>query len=148
MFQQNYEKLKDDLIALDKAIEKIVSKDQTKPLIVSHPVYDYFVRRYQLNIKSVHWEPDEVPDNSQLIELQRMLKEHPAKWMIWEGEPDPTSVEKLKSMGVGSVLFNPCGNVPEQGDFLSVMQQNVEKIKVIFLRTTMAQGCGLVRYCP
>jgi len=41
-------------------------------------------------------------------------------------------VERLKSMGVGSVVFDPCGNVPEQGDFFTVMQQNVENLKMVF----------------
>ena len=66
------------------------------------------------------------------IDLQRMLKEHPAKWMIWEGAPDPASVEKLKSMGINSLVFDPCGNIPHQGDFLSIMKQNVDNPKVVF----------------
>ena len=63
-------------------IMAIISKYPSQPLIVSHPVYDYFANRYKLNIKSVHWEPDEVPDGSQWIDMDGMLKEHPAKWMI------------------------------------------------------------------
>ncbi|MBW1743747.1 MAG: zinc ABC transporter substrate-binding protein [Deltaproteobacteria bacterium] len=109
-----------------------VSKNRSKPLIASHPVYDYFSRRYGLNIESVHWEPDEVPTDEQWIELQGILKDHPAAWMIWEGEPSPPSAAKLKSMGINSLVFDPCGNVPEQGDFLSVMQQNAENLKAAF----------------
>ena len=131
-FQRNYEKLKDDLILLDKEIKKAVSKDQTKPLIVSHPVYDYFARRYRLNIKNVHWEPDEYPNRSQWMELKSVLAGHQAKWMVWEGSPNPDTVERLKTMDVNSLVFNPCGNVPEQGDFLSVMKQNVNNLKAVF----------------
>ena len=130
--QQNYEKLKDDLIALDKSIERIVSKEQTKPLIVSHPVYDYFARRYQLNIKSVHWEPDETPNKSQWVELKSILTNHKSKWMIWEGNPNQNTVKQLKLLGVDSLVFDPCGNVPEQGDFLSVMKQNVNNLEAVF----------------
>ncbi|MCW9077857.1 MAG: hypothetical protein OQK74_01640, partial [Gammaproteobacteria bacterium] len=32
------------------------------------------------------------------------------------------SVDKLKTLGVDSLVFDPCGNVPEQGDFLTVMR--------------------------
>ncbi|MGB9437891.1 MAG: hypothetical protein WCB15_08120 [Desulfobacterales bacterium] len=35
-----------DLKSLDRDIEAIVSKNPATPLIVSHPVYDYFTRRY------------------------------------------------------------------------------------------------------
>ena len=63
---------------------------------------------------------------------REIVKEHPAKWMIWEDEPLPQSAAKLKEMGIGSIVFDPCGNRPEQGDFLSVMRQNVENLGEIF----------------
>jgi zinc transport system substrate-binding protein len=131
-FQRNYAALEKDLMDLDRDIKEVVSKDQSKPLVASHPVYDYFERRYGLNVKSVHWEPDEIPSNGQWMEVRNMLKAHPAKWMIWEGEPIKEPVEKLKSFGIQSLVFDPCGNVPDQGDFMSVMRQNVENLKVAF----------------
>ena len=99
---------------------------------MSHPVYDYFARRYGLNIVSVHWEPDQVPTDSQLQALKEILKQHPSKWMIWEGEPVQASVDKLKTLGVHSLVFDPCGNVPARGDFMTVMQRNVEGLRRVF----------------
>ena len=132
IFQKNYAALEQDLMALDRTIKHMVSKDRTRPLVVSHPVYDYFARRYGLNIKSVHWEPDESPTNEQMLALNRILKEHPAKWMIWEGKPMKQSAERLQAIGIDSLAFDPCGNTPAQGDFLSVMRQNVENLKPAF----------------
>jgi zinc transport system substrate-binding protein len=131
-FQKNYAALEKDLMALDQDIMQTVSKNPSMPLIASHPVYDYFSRRYGLNMKSVHWEPDEVPTDEQCIELQGILKDHPAEWMIWEGEPNTSAVAKLKSMGINSLVFDPCGNVPAHGDFLRVMRQNAENLKAAF----------------
>jgi zinc transport system substrate-binding protein len=95
-------------------------------------VYDYLARRYGLNLKSVHWEPDEFPSDAQWSELRAMLIKHPAKWMIWEGEPMQASVERLKAMGVSSLVFDPCGNTPNRGDFMSVMRRNYEIFKSTF----------------
>ena len=131
-FQKNYQRLEQDLLKLDQDLKTLISKDPSRPLVVSHPVYDYFARRYGLNIKSVHWEPGEIPTNEQMMELNRIVKEHPAKWMIWEGEPMKETVERLLSIGVNSLVFNPCGNTPDQGDFLSVMRQNVDNLKLAF----------------
>lgn len=131
-FQKNYETLTEDLMALDKELGAIFAKDPNQPLVVSHPVYDYMTRRYELNVKSVHWEPDEIPSFSQWQELQAMLADHPTKWMIWEGEPLGATVKKLEEIGIKSLVFSPCSNVPEQGDFLSVMQRNVGNLKRIF----------------
>jgi zinc transport system substrate-binding protein len=61
-----------------------------------------------------------------------MLAEHPAAWMIWEGDPLPESVERLRQLGIESVVFDPAGNVPEDGDFLAVMQNNVENLRSVF----------------
>ncbi|MGW8325276.1 MAG: metal ABC transporter substrate-binding protein, partial [Desulfobacterales bacterium] len=112
-FQTNYASLKKELEALDQDIQTIVSQDRSKPLMVSHPVYDYFARRYGLNIVSVHWEPGEVPSGEQWLELKKILKDHPAKWMIWEGDPLKATIEKLKGLQIESVVFDPCGNVPD-----------------------------------
>ena len=132
IFQKNYATLEKDLIALDITIKEVVSNNHARPLVVSHPVYDYFARRYGLNIRSVHWEPDDILTNEQMMELKSILKEHPAKWMIWEGEPVQASVDKLKTLGIDSLVFDPCGNVPKQGDFLTIMRQNVENLKPAF----------------
>jgi len=132
IFQRNYQELEKDLLKLDRDMKALVSKDISKPFTVSHPVYDYLARGYGLNIKSVHWEPDEVVDDRQLMELQSILKDHPAKWMIWEGEPIKESVEKLKAIGMQSVVFDPCGNTPDQGNFISMMQENVQNLKAAF----------------
>jgi zinc transport system substrate-binding protein len=131
-FLNNFKALAKDLKALDQSIQAIVSQKPTTPLIVSHPVYDYFASRYGLNIRSVHWEPDDLLTNEQMMELNSILKEHPAKWMIWEGNPMKQSVERLEAISVDSLVFNPCGNTPDQGDFLSVMRQNVENLKPAF----------------
>ncbi|MGW8323006.1 MAG: metal ABC transporter substrate-binding protein [Thermodesulfobacteriota bacterium] len=131
-FQSNYAMLARDLKDIDKSIREIVSKNPSQPLIGSHPVYQYFCRRYDLNMKSVHWEPDEIPSGEQWEELKGILANHPARWMIWEGDPVEASVKKLESMGVRSLTFEPCGNEPDRGDFLSVMRQNVENLKAAF----------------
>jgi len=131
-FEANFSALKDDLMALDRRVGEIVEGKQNQLLVASHPVYDYFARRYGLNVQSVLWEPEDFPSAKQWAELRTILKEHPAKWMIWEGKPNPKSVARLKSMGVDSLVFDPSGNSPEKGDFLSVMRQNIENLRAAF----------------
>lgn len=79
LFNQNFHILEKELLGLDHRLKRIVSKNTDLPLMVSHPIYDYMTQRYAMNIKSVHWEPDEVPNHRQLLELKYILKDHPAK---------------------------------------------------------------------
>ena len=132
-FQNNNDILKKNLVAIDREIDEIVAHNRKIPLIASHPVYQYLSKRYGLNLKSVHWEPDEIPTDKQWMELKDILKDHPAQWIIWEGEPKQTIVGQLQTRGINSLVFDPCGNVPEQGDFLSVMETNVQNLKKIFI---------------
>jgi len=32
-------------------------------------------------------------------------------------------------MEIKSVVFNPCGNVPDKGDYLSVMNNNIDNLR-------------------
>ena len=120
------------MLDLDTRINEIVSANTKQPLVASHPVYQYLMRRYGLNAKSVHWEPDELPNDNMWKELTDLLVSHPAKWMIWEGPPVAETVQKLKSLGVNSAVFDPCGNVPQKGDYLSVMRQHVSNLALAF----------------
>jgi zinc transport system substrate-binding protein len=131
-FEQRYAELEQDLLALDKRLDTIVAEQRTQPLVASHPVYQYLAKRYGLNLQSVLWEPEVMPEDEQWQGLQSILKTHAAKWMLWEGDPLPASVDRLQTLGVKSLVFDPCGNVPEQGDFLSVMKQNVENLQQAF----------------
>jgi len=94
------------------------------PLLFSHPVYQYLIRRYELNGRELHWEPDTIPGSSDLRDLDRILASHPAAWMLWEAEPLPETVSMLAERGVGSLVFAPCGNVPDGGDLMDVMRAN------------------------
>ena len=101
-------------------------------MLASHPVYQYMARHYELNLASVHFEPDEYPSENAWWDLGKLLAEHPAEWMLWEGEPMAETSSTLAELGVRSVVFDPCGNAPEQGDYLTVMRENVSNLIEVF----------------
>ena len=49
-----------------------------------------------------------------------------------EGEPAAESVRRLEALGVGSLVFDPCMNRRQSGDFLDVMRANVEALAPAF----------------
>ncbi len=134
VFAQNFEMLKKDLLELDRAMETMSAHKPGLPLFASHPIYQYMARRYNLNLKMLTWEPDEDPGAVQWKYLQEQIQEHPTTWMIWEGDPLSESSATLMKMGIKSTVFNPCFARPEKGDFLSVMQQNLNNMATIFIK--------------
>ena len=127
-FINNFAGLQKDLQALDTELRGIAVKFGEAPLVGSHPVYQYLARGYDLKIRSVHWEPDGMPDEDGWAELAAIRKEHPAKIMLWEAKPDRAIARKLVEQGVSSVVFDPCGNRPDEGDWLSVIQANISRL--------------------
>jgi zinc transport system substrate-binding protein len=101
------------------------------PLLFSHPVYQYFARRYSLNSRSLHWEPDEPPGERAWRALEDLLVEHPARWMIWEAAPSEATLRRLEALGVRSIVYSPCAKAPEEGDFLSVMRGNAAAFEAL-----------------
>ena len=52
--------------------------------------------------------------------------------MLWEAAPVEENVEQLGQRGMQSTIFDPCGNVPNSGDFMTVMQQNAENLSKVY----------------
>jgi zinc transport system substrate-binding protein len=130
--ERNLHALRDDLLALDERIAEITRTDPGRPLLASHPVYQYLARRYGLNLISVMWEPEELPNESQWNALEGILEDHPARWMLWEGEPGQATATRLRALGIDSLVLDPCANRPAKGDFLTVMTENARNLDRIF----------------
>ena len=133
-FRQNFALLETDLECLDTDLKLLTAVNPKMLFIASHPVYQYFARRYNIHLQSVMWEPDVMPKEQQWNQLDRLLQKYPANWMIWEGEPHKQTVTKLQKVGLGSLVFDPCANRPTQGDFLSVMDENIKQLKQAYLK--------------
>lgn len=130
--EERFVALEADLQRLDETLREITADASETSLLASHPVYQYLEDRYDLNLHSLHWEPDEVPTEEQWTELDEILQEHRAEWILWEDQPLPEAVRGLEERGVRSVVYNPLPQPPEEGDFLSVMRDNVESLRQVF----------------
>jgi zinc transport system substrate-binding protein len=128
---ENFQQLKADLQALDQQLEEVVKRYQDEPLLASHPVYQYLARRCGWNMKSLHWEPGEVPAAKEWESISQLLESHPSKWMLWEAQPRQEIVERLAAIGVANIVFEPCGNRRDKS-YLEVMTENIQRLNSIF----------------
>lgn len=132
-FQAGWEALRDDWQELDARLTAINAAYQDQPLLASHPVYQYLARRCGWNLVSLHWEPDEMPDDEEWEDLHQTLQQHPAGWMIWEAEPLPETRQRLADRGIDTIVFDPCSNTPPSGDLLTTMYDNLEQLRRIMV---------------
>lgn len=131
LFSANFTALEQRLDQLDRSLAQAFSALDDQPVIFSHPVYQYLQRRYGINGRSLHWEPDIAPGTRDWIDLGNLLREHPAKLVIWEGLPMDSVSDKLTQMGVRSVMFSPAGNQPDKGDYFVVMKDNLLRLTAV-----------------
>ncbi|MCZ6768650.1 MAG: porin [Acidobacteria bacterium] len=74
IWRQRFEDLERDLLELDLTLNRAVT--DTRPILGSHPVYQYLARRYQINLRGVQFEPGEYPDERSWRELKQLLEQH------------------------------------------------------------------------
>ena len=126
-FRANLASLEQDLAQLDARLADVFARLDGRPVLFSHPVYQYLERRYGINGESLHWEPDEAPSTPDWIALQQLTSSHPATIMLWEDEPLDETRARLADSGIFSVPFRTAANRPEEGDYLGVMRDNLER---------------------
>ena len=126
-FVERLATLEGHLESLDQSLAEAFSRLEGQAVIFSHPVYQYLQQQYDLNARSVHWEPETEPGVKQWVDFQNMLRGHPARLMIWEGQPSETIIERLRRQGISSAIFDAAANRPVKGDYFTVMRANLEQ---------------------
>lgn len=129
-FEQNYDRLAAVLDVLDGELRRLSDSADT-PLLASHPAYNYLARRYGWNIHNLDLDPAAALSDEQLDEIEHIIEDHhPARIILWEERPLSATAERLESeLGITSVVFSPCEMPPEAGDYLTVMNENIEHLR-------------------
>jgi zinc transport system substrate-binding protein len=138
-FDANLAALQKDLADLDATLATVSSHLGKEPLLGSHPVYQYTARRYGWDLRSVHWEPDEMPSEAEWQKLVALHEKHPAKLMIWEEAPLPAVTERLRKMGIEPVAFETCASAPTSGDYMSAMYANAKRLDAVLAQVIPAR---------
>jgi zinc transport system substrate-binding protein len=118
-----------ELETLDARLSIVAKQMGGAPILFSHPVYSYLTARYGLRARSLHWEPDQDPGESEWRALGQLLAEHPARVLLWEAAPQPQTAARLETLGVKSFVYDPCANAPDDGDFLTIAIANTEALE-------------------
>jgi zinc transport system substrate-binding protein len=123
--------LEADLMQLHEDWQAAVVQIQGERVLFSHPVYQYFERRYVIEGDSLHWEPDTEPDASQWADLEARIGEHLSRIMIWEQAPLEATKAKLAELGFAVVVIDPAAGVGSTADFLAIQRANVAALRAV-----------------
>lgn len=129
VLDKNFKLLEEKLMALNKRMQEISGKVDMQNLVASHPVYQYLEEEYGLKMISKHWEPDELPTEEMWHDLEELTKDTQSTIMVWEDEPLNEIKLKLEKLNILIAVFNPCANKPVSGDFIDVMNKNLQQLE-------------------
>jgi len=127
--QARLESLLLDIDTLDARYREQAQRLSGRQLIYSHPVYQYFERRYGLPGVSLHWEPDVMPAPEQWQTLEEMAGGEAL--FVWEAQPDEAIARKMNTAGVPWVVIEPGANASQP--WLAVQQSNIEHLQALSL---------------
>ena len=121
-FAAKFAALSADLDALDRALRALSSG----PLLASHPAYNYLARRYNWDIRNLDLDPEIMPNPEAITAINSLLREHPAKQLLWESSPATEIANHIQTeTGLTSIVFSPCETQPDGQDYLTVMRENI-----------------------
>ncbi len=126
--RSRFAELERDLLDLDDRLRAASKSWGGQPVLASHPVYQYLADAYSLRIESLHFEPDQPLGAEDLSTLDAARRAHRADLMLWEGTPLEATEAQLRDRGISIVVFDPTSQPPEEGDFLTAMEANVERL--------------------
>ncbi|MEM6792992.1 MAG: metal ABC transporter substrate-binding protein [Acidobacteriota bacterium] len=127
--QENFQALKQRLLELDLKLEAALEPWADRPVIASHPVYSYLARAHGIaDLESLHWEPLTEPSDEDWKAFDALLSRHRASWMLWEGEPSDGARSGLEERGITPIVFITGGARPDSGDYVSVMEANIQRL--------------------
>lgn len=127
-FDAGLQALLADLQSLDTALQEVTVRLKGTRLMASHPAYGYLAKRYGWAVVNQDLPPDEEPSAGQWAGVSRELSALAGgvKVMLFEEEPLAGTSAKLASLGVRSIVFDPCEQPSPEGDYIARMRKNIE----------------------
>ncbi|WP_419194271.1 metal ABC transporter substrate-binding protein [Novipirellula herctigrandis] len=125
--QTNYDDLLADLEKLDGETDRVV-KSLAANWIASRGCYEYFAKRYSLDLKSYDLRADEAVNSQRWKLVDQDVKERNVKAMLWHEQPNKEIQDRFDQLQVKVIVFCPLLKVPEDGDFLLIMNESIHNI--------------------
>lgn len=122
-FQRRLDDLTRDLESLDGQLEQ-VRKGATGRTIAAARLFDYLADRCDLTTRALDWN-DREPTENDLMALDELLEEFPAKHVLWPTQPSAALRGHFASRGLKLIVFRPLAHASPSSDYIKLMTQQV-----------------------
>ena len=132
-YTANADTYKKELSILDQEIAQTTSRFKTKGYVTFHPAWNYFSKRYGLNVIGVIEEsPGREPSPGNVAKIINELKRTHSRVVFAEPQFNPKIAEAIAKEAGAKVLFlDPIGayNAPDRDTYIKLMRYNVSQME-------------------
>lgn len=109
--------LTSEIKQLNQSLKEKLAPVSNTPIMVFHDAYQYFEKRYDLNVVgTITLQPEIAPSVSRVLEIQQTLKSGKVQCIFSEPQFKPALVERLtSSMQIKHGVLDPLGSSSETG---------------------------------
>lgn len=136
LFEENFEALRDDLLALDRQFIDMAAEAPTKTFFVSHAAFGYLADTYGLEQVSVAGlNSQSEPSQKELMRLVEYAKEHNIQYVLFEQNVSSKLTDVIrKEIGAQSLTLHNLGvltteDIVNNEDYFSLMEYNLKTLK-------------------
>lgn len=129
-FEREFLDLQGDLQTLADEVDETLRNISGKWLSAK-PRFHYLLARCETAPEVLHWEASETIESAQWESLASRLNGG-SGILLWSEPPTTATRERLVDDGVKCVVMDTIARRPKEGDFLSVMRDNLETIRSAF----------------
>ncbi|CAN5780459.1 hypothetical protein BH23PSE1_BH23PSE1_03540 [soil metagenome] len=104
--------LQAELAALDAEAERVGAALAGEPILAYHAGYEYFARRYDLDVEALDWDREVPPDAEGIAQLDEVHARHPARRMLFETPPGEAASAAIEARGITPVIFETGAAMP------------------------------------
>lgn len=132
-YNENFSKLKTDLLALDEAFQGKLDEKKNKQILVSHAAFGYWEERYgieQISINGLTSESE--PSQKELTEIIDQANSYNLDYIIFEQNSSNRVSEVIQNeIGAENLMIHNLSVLTEDDiandeDYLSLMQYNLD----------------------
>jgi zinc transport system substrate-binding protein len=130
-FDSNAKRLESELQKLDREFSAGLEQCRSRDIVTSHAAFGYLAARYRLNQVPISGiDPEGDPSPARLAQIARFVEEHHVTTVFFEELAPPDLAETLaRETGAKTDVLSPLETAPEEGDYLSEMRANLDRLR-------------------
>ncbi|WP_394237338.1 metal ABC transporter solute-binding protein, Zn/Mn family [Niallia oryzisoli] len=137
-FEENYNRLKEELEELDLSFKTMVENSPNNTFIVAHSAYGYWEDAYGLNQIGISGlSPSDEPSQKSLMEIIKIAETSNINYVLFEQNVENRVAEVIKEeIGADTLTLHNLESLNEEDirnneDYISIMKKNIETIKQV-----------------